>query len=152
MTDDIFAHGQRTYIKAGCVPDLTDAVIDALIAHGSRVGSPASQIEVVSMGGAVSRVAPEATAFPHRDAAWLLNIPAIWETAAEDEAEIGWARSAFAALEPHMTGGKYVNFMDKDEDASVPAAYGGILQRLQAVKRRYDPENVFRLNQNIAPR
>jgi FAD/FMN-containing dehydrogenase len=152
MTDDIFAHGQRTYIKAGCVRALTEGVIDALIEHGSRVGSPASQIEVVAMGGAIRRVDPEATAFPHRDAAWLLNIPAIWETAAEDEAEIAWARGAFAALVPYLTGGKYVNFMDQDENAAVPAAYGGTLKRLQAVKRRYDPDNVFRLNQNIAPK
>jgi FAD/FMN-containing dehydrogenase len=116
------------------------------------VGSPASQIEVVAMGGAIRRVDPEATAFPHRDAAWLLNIPAIWETAAEDEAEIAWARGAFAALVPYLTGGKYVNFMDQDENAAIPAAYGGTLERLQAVKRRYDPDNVFRLNQNIAPK
>jgi FAD/FMN-containing dehydrogenase len=152
MTDEIFAHGRRTYIKAGCVRDLTDGVIDALIAHSSRVSSPASQIEVIAMGGAVRRVAPEATAFPHRDAAWLLNIPAIWETAVDDESEIGWVRSAFAGLEPSMTGGKYVNFMDQDEDAAVSAAYGTILQRLGTVKSRYDPHNVFRLNQNIAPR
>jgi FAD/FMN-containing dehydrogenase len=151
LTDEIFAHGQRCYIKAGCVRDLTDSVIDALIEHGSRAGSPASQIEVVAMGGAISRVPLEATAFPHRDAAWLLNIPAIWEAAADDASEIDWVRSAFAALEPHMTGGKYVNFMDEDEDGAVSAAYGSILQRLQTVKRRYDPDNVFRLNQNIVP-
>ncbi len=151
MTDTIFAHGQRSYIKAGCVGDLTDGVIDALIMHGSRAGSPASQIEVVAMGGAIRRVPPEATAFPHRGAAWLLNIPAIWETAADDQSEIAWARNAFAAIEPYLTGGKYVNFMDADEDAAVSAAYGSILQRLQTVKRRYDPDNVFRLNQNIAP-
>jgi FAD/FMN-containing dehydrogenase len=152
MTDQIFAHGQRCYIKAGCVRDLTDGVIEALIGHGSRVSSPASQIEVVAMGGAIRRVAPEATAFPHRDAAWLLNIPAIWEMAADDEEEIRWVRSAFGALEPHVTGGKYVNFMDEDEDAEVSAAYGRILGRLQRVKRRYDPDNVLRLNQNITPR
>jgi FAD/FMN-containing dehydrogenase len=152
MTDEMFAHGQRTYIKAGCVPELTDETIDALIVHGSRVSSPASQIEVISMGGAVRRVAPEATAFPHRHASWLLNIPAIWEKAVDDECEFAWVRSAFAALEPHMTGGKYVNFMDRDEDAAVSAAYGSTLQRLRTVKRRYDPHNVFRLNQNIAPR
>ena len=103
------------------------------------------------MGGAIRRVAPEATAFPHRDAAWLLNIPAIWETAAEDAFEIGWVRRAFTALEPSMTGGKYVNFMDADEDRAVSAAYGSTLHRLQTVKRRYDPDNVFRLNQNITP-
>lgn len=151
MTDDIFTHGQRTYIKAGCVRDLTDDVVNTLIEHGSRTGSDASQIEVVAMGGAVRRVASEATAFPHRDAAWLLNLPAIWESAADDEPEIAWVRRAFTALEPYMTGGKYVNFMDEDENAAVSAAYGSTLHRLQTVKRRYDPDNVFRLNQNIVP-
>jgi hypothetical protein len=75
LTDEIFAPGKRTYIKAGFVHDLTDGLIDALCAHGARVGSPFSQIEVLAMGGAIRRVAPEATAFPHRDARWLLNVP-----------------------------------------------------------------------------
>jgi FAD/FMN-containing dehydrogenase len=151
MIDEIFAAGKRTYIKAGFARELTDGLIDELCEHGARVGSPFSVIEVVAMGGAVGRVAPEATAFPHREARWLLNIPATWESAADDEAEIAWARRTFAALEPHMTGGKYVNFMGEDESTGVSDAYGRTLERLRAVKRHYDPENVFRLNQNIIP-
>jgi FAD/FMN-containing dehydrogenase len=85
-----------------------------------------------------------------RRSAWsLLNVPGIWESAADDESEIAWVRRTFAALEPHTTGGKYVNFMGEDEAA--PDAYVFTLNQLQTVKRRYDPDNVFRLNQNIAP-
>ena len=151
LTDEIFAAGKRTYIKAGFARDLTDPLIEALAACGADVGSPFSQIEVLAMGGAIRRVSPEATAFPHRDAAWLINVPATWEDAASDSAEINWARRSFAAVEPHLTGGKYVNFMGEDERADAGGAYGETLRRLRLVKRAYDPGNVFRLNQNIVP-
>jgi FAD/FMN-containing dehydrogenase len=151
LTDEIFAAGKRTYIKAGFAEALGDGLIEALCRCGAEVGSPFSQIEVLALGGAMSRVAPEATAFPHRDARWLINIPGTWEDAADDAAEIDWVRRSFAVLEPHLTGGKYVNFMGEDERADAGGAYGDTLRRLRLVKRTYDPENVFRLNQNIAP-
>ncbi|HTX08932.1 MAG TPA: FAD-binding oxidoreductase [Solirubrobacteraceae bacterium] len=151
LTDEIFAAGKRTYIKAGFATALTDALIEALIECGAHVGSEFSQIEVLAQGGAIGRVAPEATAFPHRDAAWLLNIPATWEDPAADGEEIGWARRSFAAIEPHLTGGKYVNFMGDDDRDDAGGAYGATLRRLRSVKRGYDPDNVFRLNHNIAP-
>jgi FAD/FMN-containing dehydrogenase len=151
LTDEIFAAGKRTYIKAGFARALTDALIDTLCRCGAEVGSPFSQIEVLALGGAIRRVAPEATAFPHRDADWLINIPATWEDAGADAEEIDWVRRSFAALEPHLTGGKYVNFMGEDERADAGGAYGTTLRRLQLLKRSYDPDNVFRLNQNIAP-
>jgi quercetin dioxygenase-like cupin family protein len=84
-----------------------------------------------------------------RASAWLINIPAMWEAPEETEAEVSWARQAFAALEPHMMAGKYVTFMDDDEDPSSTGAYGRTFDRLRAVKHAYGPENVFRLNQNI---
>jgi FAD/FMN-containing dehydrogenase len=151
LTDEIFAAGKRTYIKAGFARALTNGLIETLCRCGAEVGSPFSQIEVLSLGGAIRRVAPEATAFSHRDAGWLINLPATWEDAASDAAEIDWVRRSFAALEPHLTGGKYVNFMGEDERADAGGAYGATLRRLQLVKRAHDPENVFRLNQNIAP-
>jgi FAD/FMN-containing dehydrogenase len=151
LTDEIFAAGKRTYIKAGFARELTDALIETLCEHGAEVGSEFSQIEVLALGGAIRRVAPEATAFPHREAAWLINLPATWEDAASDRDEIDWVRRGFAALEPHMTGGKYVNFMGEDEREDAGGAYGATLRRLQEVKRVYDPANVFQLNQNVKP-
>lgn len=151
LTDEIFAAGKRTYIKAGFAIELTDGLIGALCEYGARVGSEFSQIEVLALGGAIRRVAPEATAFPHRDATWLVNIPATWEDPALDSEEIAWVRRSFAAIEPHLTGGKYVNFMGGDEEEETGGAYGATLRRLRSVKRVYDPDNVFRLNQNIAP-
>jgi FAD/FMN-containing dehydrogenase len=151
LTDEIFAAGKRTYIKAGFATELSDGALDALLGAAAEVASPLSQIEVLAMGGAIARVDADATAFPHRDARWLLNIPAMWEDVAETEAEIAWARRTFAALEPHLTGGAYVNFMAGDEDGAGTGAHARTLARLQDVKAAYDPDNVFRLNQNVAP-
>jgi hypothetical protein len=151
MTDEIFSHGKRTYIKAGFARDLTDGLLDALLEQASQVGSPLSQVEVLSVGGAIAAVDPAATAFPHRDAHWLLNIRAMWESPDDSEAEIAWARATCAAIQPHLSGGTYVNFMDDDEDGAGMGAHAATLERLQAVKAVYDPGNVFRLNQNIAP-
>jgi FAD/FMN-containing dehydrogenase len=93
----------------------------------------------------------DATAFPFRDARWLINVPATWREAADDEREIAWARETYAAIEPFLSEGKYVNFMGDDEDDAAAGAYGRTFERLQEVKAEYDPENVFRLNQNIVP-
>ena len=150
LTDEIFAAGKRTYIKAGFAHALTPALIEAVCGQGAQVGSEFSQIEALSMGGAISRVPVEATAFPHRDAAWLLNIPATWLHCDDDAREIAWVRESYGVISPHLAPGKYVNFMDGDEEAG-GGAFGDTLARLRVVKRRYDPENVFALNQNIAP-
>ena len=95
--------------------------------------------------------AADATAFPFRNARWLINIPATWRDAADDEREIGWARATYAAIRPHLSEGGYVNFMGDDEDDDTAAAYGRTIERLQRIKAVYDPDNVFRLNQNIEP-
>jgi FAD/FMN-containing dehydrogenase len=151
ITDEIFAHGLRTYIKAGFVDDLDDGLIDALLERAAEIGSPLSQVELLAMGGAISRVEQDATAFPFRGARWLINIPATWRDASDDEREIAWARGTYAAVKPHLSEGNYVNFMGDDADDTAEGAYGRTLQRLREVKAVYDPENVFRLNQNIAP-
>ena len=149
--DEFFGAGLRSYVKATFADELTPGLIDVLIDQGQRLGSEVSQIEVLSMGGAIRRVAPEATAFPHRDASWLINVPASWRAAADTQREVAWVRETFAALQPVCSGGAYVNFMDGDEQAADQSAYGATLRRLQAVKAVYDPENIFRLNQNIVP-
>jgi FAD/FMN-containing dehydrogenase len=151
VTDDLFAHGLRTYIKAGFAADLPGALIDVLLDRAAELESPVSQVELLALGGAISQVSPEATAFPFRSARWLINIPATWRDPADDEREIGWARATYAAIRPHLSEGSYVNFMGDDEDDTAAAAYGRTIERLQQVKARYDPDNIFRLNQNITP-
>ena len=149
ITDEIFAHGLRTYIKAGFADDLSDGLIAAVLERAESIESPISQVELLAMGGAIARVPADASAFPYRDARWLLNIPASWHDAADDEREIAWARETYVAVKPYLSDGSYVNFMDEDDAAA--GAYGRTLERLQRVKAAYDPDNVFRLNQNIAP-
>ncbi len=153
LTDELLAPGTlHAYVKAGFATGLSEAMIATLIAQGSEVGSPMSVIEVLSMGGAIDRVAPDATAFPHRGSRWLINVPGQWTDPAEGQDEIAWVRRSFAALEPHLAGGAYSNFMDDDEADGAARAYGATLDRLAELKRTYDPENVFSLNQNIEPR
>jgi catechol 2,3 dioxygenase len=152
VTDELLAPGTlHAYVKAGFATELDDAFIDALLDCGSRVQSPLSVIEVLSMGGAIRRVPHEATAFPHRDARWLINVPGQWSDPADSDAEIAWVRSTYARLRPFLSGGAYSNFMEDDESDAAGTAYGDTLARLAQIKRTYDPENVFRLNQNIPP-
>ena len=151
ITDDLFAHGLRTYIKAGFADDLPDELIDALIERAALIQSPISQVELLALGGAIARVDSAATAFPFRQARWLINIPATWRDAGDDEREIAWARATYAAVKPYLSEGTYVNFMGDDEDDTAACAYGRTMERLRQVKAVYDPDNVFRLNQNIQP-
>ena len=152
ITDELLAPGTlHAYLKAGFTSGLTDAMVDGLIDRGSRVGSPVSVIEVLSLGGAIRDVPEDATAFPHRQARWLINIAGQWRDPAATDREIAWVRETFAALEPHLTGGAYSNFMGVEDTHAASAAYGSTLTRLREVKAIYDPHNVFRLNQNIEP-
>jgi FAD/FMN-containing dehydrogenase len=151
ITDDLFGHGLRTYIKAGFADDLHDGLIDALLDRAALLRSPISQVELLALGGAIAKIDQNATAFPFRRARWLVNIPATWRDAADDEREIAWARATYAAVKPYLSEGQYVNFMGSDEDDTAAGAYGRTIERLQQVKAVYDPGNVFRLNQNIAP-
>jgi FAD/FMN-containing dehydrogenase len=152
ITDELLAPGTiHAYLKAGFTTELTDPMIDCLIDRGSRVGSRLSVIEVLALGGAIGEVPSDATAFPHRDARWLINIAGQWHDPAATEDEIAWVRGTFAALEPHLSGGAYSNFMEDDDAEAATVAYGSTLHRLQRIKAIYDPDNVFRLNQNIEP-
>ena len=151
ITDDLFAHGLRTYIKAGFADDLPDGLIDVLLERAASIRSPISQVELLALGGAIARVDSGATAFPFRQARWLINIPATWRDAADDEREIAWARATYAAVKPYLSEGNYVNFMGDDEDDTAAGAYGRTIERLARIKAVYDPDNVFQLNQNIKP-
>ena len=152
ITDELLAPGTlHAYLKAGFTTELTDDLIAQLIDRGSRVGSRLSVIEVLALGGAIRDVASDTTAFPHRDARWLINIAGQWHEPGVTEDEIAWVRDTFAALEPHLSGGAYSNFMVDDDPRAATVAYGSTLERLQQIKAIYDPDNVFRLNQNIEP-
>jgi FAD/FMN-containing dehydrogenase len=152
LTDELLAPGTlRAYVKAGFTEDLTDDFVDVLVERGARLGSDLSVIEVLSMGGAINDAPTSSAAFPHRDARWLVNIPAQWREASDDQAEIAWRRETYTALEPHLSGGAYSNFMEGDEGDAASTAYGEMRSRLERIKATFDPENVFSLNQNIRP-
>ncbi len=149
--DKEFGHGLHSYVKATFGGAISDSLVDVLIERGKLLRSPLTQVELLSMGGAIDRVASDATAFPYRDARWLFNVPASWADPAASDYEISWVRDTFAAIQPFSTGGAYSNFMEGDEVSNDQVAYGSTLRRLQAIKAVYDPQNIFRLNQNIAP-
>ncbi len=149
--DEIFRHGLITYVKAGFAPALTPELVDALTARGELLGSDISQVEFLAQGGAIADVAVDDTAYPHRTATWLINIPASWTDPAETDREVAWVRGTYQAMRPFLDGTSYSNFMDADEAGDATTAYGRTLARLRRVKAAWDPENLLHLNQNIRP-
>ena len=150
--DPLLTPGRRNYWKSHDFVELGDATIDLLAEYAARLPSPECEIFVGHLGGAVNRVPADATAYPHRDVNFVMNVHTRWGDPAEDGACIGWARTFFDAMAPHATGGVYVNFMPVDEALRVRrGAYGANYERLSRLKARYDPENLFQRNQNIAP-
>ena len=150
--DPLLAAGRRNYWKSHDFVELGDAAIEQLVAYASRLPSPECEIFVAHLGGAVNRVPATATAYPHRDVNFVVNVHTRWGEAGQDEACIGWAREFFDRMAPHATGGVYVNFMPEDEAPRIRrGAYGVNYDRLSRVKAKYDPTNLFRRNQNISP-
>ena len=152
MFDPLVPHGWHRYWKSVELPPLGDAAIDTLVEHASAFTSPRSYCIVFQLGGALGRVGEGDTAFGQRGAAHNVNINAVW-TEEDEEADrhIGWARGFFDALEPHAGDRVYVNFLGDEGADRVRQAYGANYERLVELKRAYDPSNLFRLNQNIAP-
>ncbi|MBZ5637757.1 MAG: FAD-binding oxidoreductase [Acidobacteriia bacterium] len=149
--DPLLTPGARNYWKSHNFASLADGAIDALIDSVHRLPSPHCEIFFGCIGGQTMRVKPDATAYPHRDTLFAVNVHGRWETAEEDGKGIAWARDFFEKTKPFATGGVYVNFMTADETARVHSAYGTNYERLATIKRKYDPRNLFRTNQNIAP-
>jgi FAD/FMN-containing dehydrogenase len=152
MLDDAYPKGALNYWKSGFLTQLSDAAIDAMVAAFAQCPAPMGQMLLEHFHGAATRVAPTATAFPHRSDGYNLLIASEWIDPTHNVACIGWARETYALMAPFMAPGRYVNYL-ADDDAGDPTggAYGPNLQRLQAVKARYDPTNFFRINQNIKP-
>jgi len=152
MLDAGAQYGLRNYFRGGYLADLDDEVIDVALEHGARMPSPMSQIHFHQMGGAVGRVAPDATAFSGRAAGYTYNLVSTWTEPDEDASHIAANRELAAALAPLSAGGSYVNFLSDAGGDRVQAAYGGALyDRLARLKREYDPANLFSRNQNIRP-
>jgi FAD/FMN-containing dehydrogenase len=151
MFDGAFPHGWHYYFRACDVAELSDAVIDAMVEYGERIVSPITSVALWQMGGAVARGDESATAFNGRGAAFTFNINGNSKTAGGFEAEREWARAYWSALEPHQTS-VYINFLMDEGEQRIRQAYGHAkYERLKALKRTYDPTNLFRLNQNIPP-
>ena len=151
MFDPSFPHGWWYYIRSCDVAELTDEVIETTVDHSLRIGSPLTSFPIWQLGGAVSRVAEDATAFNGRSAAYTFNIASATATADGFDDEREWVRAFWSALEPYHTS-VYVNFLMEEGSERIREAYGtNKFERLQALKRRYDPDNFFRINQNIPP-
>jgi len=153
MLDPAFPSGLHVYWRSDFLSGLPDEAIDALCEQFASVTSPLSTLLIEQLGGAVSRVPADETVFSHRAAPFNFAVIARWTDPATAPTHIAWARAASEAMRPFTSGGVYVNYMGADEGADrVRAAYGAPkLARLAALKRKYDPANMFRVNQNIQP-
>lgn len=152
MADGDFPHGRRYYTKSGYFAHLDQNTINVLVQAVAAIPSADTMIELAYLGGAAGQVAAGETAFGDRSAPFVLTLLAAWDEASADAANINWARGQFNQLRPGMKPGVYVNFMSGDEQDRVPEAYQNRWDRMVAVKSHYDPDNLFRLNQNIRPR
>jgi FAD/FMN-containing dehydrogenase len=154
MLDDGFPRGSFNYWKAAFVKELSDEVVDTLVTRFESCPGPLSAIVLEPFQGAVSRVPVDATAVPHRTPGVNVNIASIWTDAAATDENVAWTRGTYDALAPAMSGLRYVNYFTDDEQGERGAreAYGPNYERLRDVKTAYDPQNLFRLNQNIPPR
>lgn len=147
--DEEMAWGKRFYMRGGFLAELSDDFVDAALA---TVSTSHGAITLWAQGGAISRVREDAMAFTGREAPFWLGVEADWDDAAEDDAMIGWGRATMAALEPFTTAGHYVNDMVETGQDVVRSIYGDAkYERLVGLKRAFDPDNVFHLNQNIEP-
>jgi hypothetical protein len=149
--DPLLTPGERNYWKSHNLATLDDGLIDAFVDAIGNLPSPQCEIFFGAIGGQTMRVAPDAMAYSNRDAKYVMNVHGRWTEAADDERCIAWSRAFFNASAPFALGSVYVNFMTEEESARVGDAYGPNYARLVAVKDRYDPQNLFRHNQNIKP-
>lgn len=149
--DDGSPEGYRWYTKSHYLGGLSDEAIETIVEYTDPLPGPLTQVAIEPMGGAISRVERTATAFPHRGAAYSFGIWPGWDDPDRDDDLIEWARNFHEAMAPHATDGVYANYLDRDEDERIRAAYGENYDRLVEVKHRWDPENLFRMNQNIEP-
>ncbi|WP_338729595.1 FAD-binding oxidoreductase [Haladaptatus sp. DJG-WS-42] len=148
--DPLLEPGLRNYWKTHNFEDMSDDVIEMAIEYSSKLPTPMSEIFFAQMGGAMSRVAADETAYPYRDATYVMNVHTRWDDPALDDTCKAWAREYYDAQAPFAQGGAYVNFISESEGEEA-LAYGDNYDRLAELKKAYDPHNLFRVNQNVKP-
>ena len=151
--DHDYPNGRRYYWKSLNVQSMDDTLVDRIVEHSRRQPSPFSTIDLWHIGGAVKRASQYDSTFHQRQAAFMLTAEANWLEQEDDDANIQWARSFVNDLQPYSDGSRYLNFAGFQEEGNVMMqnAYGQQYARLAALKRKYDPDNLFRLNANVKP-
>jgi FAD/FMN-containing dehydrogenase len=152
--DAFFPKGRFYYYKSSDLGSMSDEVIQAMLTPCIERPTHSSVVTIWHYGGAISRVAPDATPFGSRNAPYLFSVDTVWDDPNDQDRSIAWARDLLTTMKPHSTGGMYINFpgMGEEGEALTASAYGQNYQRLQEVKKKYDPGNLFRCNQNISPK
>ncbi len=150
--DPLLAPGARNYWKSHNLRTVDDGLLDAVVAAAAAAPGPECEVFIAHLGGAMARVAPTDSAYAGRDANYIMNIHGRWQSADDDERCREWARRLHRDAAPFGTGGGYVNFFTDDEGERVAQAYGVNFERLQQVKQKLDPDNLFRMNMNVSPR
>ena len=152
MLDAAYPKGALNYWKSSFLAQLSDEAIDTLVACFAECPTPMGQLLIEHMHGAATRVAPTETAYPHRAAGYNLLVLAEWTNPADNERCIAWARNTYSRMEAYLGAARYMNYLGHDENSeALDAAFGVNYRRLQQVKARFDPDNLFRMNQNIQP-
>lgn len=149
--DPLLTPGFRNYWKSHDFRELSDETLETIVRYTGTLPNPHCEIFIAQMGGATNRVPADSTAYRHRDTEFIMNVHGRWEDSTEDDRCVTWCRELFNVMAPNATGGVYVNFMTGEEQQRVKAAYGDSYERLVNLKNKYDPTNLFRLNQNIKP-
>ena len=149
--DPLLTPGARNYWKSHNFTELGDGALDSMIEFAGKMPSSQCEIFVGLVAGAANRVRPDAMAYRHRNAKFVLNVHGRWDKRTDDERCIAWARAFFQASAPYASDGAYINFMTEEESDRVASAYGANYDRLAQIKKQYDPDNLFHLNQNIKP-
>ena len=149
--DEALPKGRLNYWNSNLLKGLSDSTIEALVEGFKDVGSPYSSILIEHLGGAMSKVTQDATAFGGRDASYDCVMMPAWTNPAENERHIAWADGLWRAIQPDAADGVYVNYLEDEGEARVRAAYGANYDRLARLKAKYDPTNLFCVNQNIRP-
>jgi FAD/FMN-containing dehydrogenase len=147
--DPLLTPGARNYWKSHNFTEMSDGALDTVIEYAGKLPSSECEIFLGLMAGASNEVPSDSTAYSARDARFVINVHGRWQTPQQDDEVIRWSRAFFNAATPYASGGAYTNFMTADEGERVVAAYGANYARLLELKQRYDPENIFHLNQNI---